>query len=217
MKIHKQGLIPITIATVIVMIHVSIFIFFSYLLFIFLLLFIFFTALLFMVIRFFRVPKRVINRVENGIISPADGTILAIEKYFEQEYFKDKRIKISIFMSIHNVHVNSYAINGTIEYVAYHPGKYLVACLPKASFDNEHNTVVIKKDENRVVLVRQIAGFIARRIVSHAKVGDMAKQGKEMGIIRFGSRVDVFLPLNAQILVNVGDKVRSKKSLLAYF
>ena len=120
-------------------------------------------------------------------------------------------------MSVHNVHVNSYPIDGTVEYLAYHPGKYLVASLPKASFDNEHNTVVVRKDENRVVLFRQIAGFVARRIISYAKEGERVEQGAEMGMIRFGSRVDVFLPLNAQVIVNVGDKVRAKKSLLAYF
>lgn len=217
MKIHKQGLIPIAIATLIVFAHLAIFLFFTYHIFVFLVLLLLFSIFLFLVVRFFRVPRRIVNRVENGIISPADGTILSTERCFEQEYFKDERIKISIFMSVHNVHVNNYPIDGTVEYVAYHPGKYLVASLPKASFDNEHNTVVVRKDENRVVLFRQIAGFVARRIISYAKEGERVEQGAEMGMIRFGSRVDVFLPLNAQVIVNVGDKVRAKKSLLAYF
>ena len=124
---------------------------------------------------------------------------------------------ISIFMSAHNVHVNSYPIDGIVEYVGYHPGKYLIAKLPKSSTDNENNSVVVKQDEQRIVLFRQIAGFVARRIVCYAKPGMEVKQGEEMGMIKFGSRVDVFLPLDAQVAVQVGDKVRSKKSVLAYF
>jgi len=147
-------------------------------------------------LRFFRFPYRVINKVENGVISPADGKVIAIEEELESEYFNEKRLKISIFMSVHNVHVNFHPIDGTVEYVAHHPGKYLVANLPKASKENEHNTVVIKQDEEKIVLYRQIAGFIARRIVCHLKKGMQAVQGEEMGMIRFGSRVDVFLPVN---------------------
>lgn len=120
-------------------------------------------------------------------------------------------------MSIFNVHVNFFPIDGTVEYVGYHPGKYHVANLPKASNDNEHNSVVVRKDENRVVLFRQIAGFLARRIVCNIKKGDTANQGEEMGMIRFGSRVDVFVPLDAQINVQLGTPVRTQKTVLAYF
>lgn len=172
---------------------------------------------LFLVIRFFRNPHRVVNVVEDGILSPADGKVVNIQEIYEGEYFKDRRLLISIFMSAHNVHVNSYPISGEVEYIGYHPGKYLVAKLPKSSTDNEHNSVVIKQSEQRIVLFRQIAGFVARRIVCYAQKGMVVKQGDEMGMIKFGSRVDVFLPLDAQIAVQVGEKVRSKKSVLAYF
>lgn len=170
-----------------------------------------------LIVRFFRVPYRIVNRVEDGVLSPADGTILSIGPAFEYEYFKDERIRISIFMSINNVHVNSYPIDGTIDYIAYHPGRYLLAKLPKSSIDNEHNSIVVVQDENRKVLFRQIAGFIARRIISYPEVGDQVKQGDEVGMIKFGSRVDVFVPLDAQIAVQKGDKVVSKKTILAYF
>lgn len=170
-----------------------------------------------LIVRFFRVPYRIVNRVEDGVLSPADGTILSIGPAFEYEYFKDERIRISIFMSINNVHVNSYPVDGTIDYIAYHPGRYLLAKLPKSSIDNEHNSIVVVQDENRKVLFRQIAGFIARRIISYPEVGDQVKQGDEVGMIKFGSRVDVFVPLDAQIAVQKGDKVVSKKTILAYF
>lgn len=175
------------------------------------------TVFLYMIVRFFRNPNRVINKVENGILSPADGTVVNIQEVFESEYFKDNRQIISVFMSAHDVHVNSYPIDGIVEYVGYHPGKYLIAKRPKSSTDNEHNSVVVRKDEQRVVLFRQIAGFVARRIVCYAEPGMSVEQGEEMGMIKFGSRMDVFLPLDAQIAVQVGQKVRSKKSVLAYF
>ncbi len=170
-----------------------------------------------MVVRFFRVPYRIVNHVENGVLAPADGTVLSVEPAFEYEYFKDERIKISIFMSINNVHVNSFPIDGTVEYTAYHPGKYMLAKLPKSSVDNEHNTIVVAKNEHDKVLFRQIAGFIARRIISYPEVGDAVCQGDEVGMIKFGSRVDVFLPMDAQVVVSKGDKVVSKKTVLAYF
>ncbi|MCQ2284903.1 MAG: phosphatidylserine decarboxylase family protein [Bacteroidales bacterium] len=170
-----------------------------------------------LIVRFFRVPYRIVNRVDGGVLSPADGTIVSIGPAFEYEYFKDERIRVSIFMSINNVHVNSYPIDGKIEYIAYHPGRYMLAKLPKSSIDNEHNSIVVAKDEHEKVLFRQIAGFIARRIISYPEVGDEVKQGDEVGMIKFGSRVDVFLPLDAQIAVQKGDKVVSKKTVLAYF
>jgi phosphatidylserine decarboxylase len=175
------------------------------------------STFLFFVIRFFRVPKRMINKVSNGIISPADGTIVQILEAFEDEFFQKEKILISIFMSPMNVHVNSYPIDGTVSYTKYHPGKHYVASLPKASKDNEHNSVVVRNSKGDEVLFRQIAGMVARRIVSYVKVGADAKQGEEMGIIKFGSRVDVFVPLDANINVKVGDKVKSKKSVIAYF
>lgn len=169
-----------------------------------------------LVIRFFRVPYRIINKVEDGVLAPADGTILSVGPAFEYEYFKDERLKISIFMSINNVHVNSYPIDGVVEYIAYHPGKYVLAKLPKSSVDNEHNTIVVSKNDHDKVMFRQIAGFIARRIISYPQIGDQVIQGDEVGMIKFGSRVDVFLPLDVQVAVNKGDKVVSKKTVLAY-
>ena len=180
---------------------------------------IFFTIMLalgILIVRFFRVPTRVINKVDDGVLSPADGTIVYVGTAFEHEYFKDERLKISIFMSINNVHVNSYPITGEITYMAYHPGKYAVAKLPKSSVDNEHNTIVVRNDETEI-LFRQIAGFVARRIISYPEVGDQVEQGEEVGMIKFGSRVDVFLPKTASIAVSKGDKVVSKKTVLAYF
>jgi phosphatidylserine decarboxylase len=174
-------------------------------------------CLFFLVVRFFRVPDRVINKVENGILSPADGTIVAIEEIFEDEYFKNKRLKISVFMSITNVHVNYFPIDGEVIYVCYHPGKHLVARYPKSSVYNEHQSVVVSKNEHETVLFRQIAGLIARRIAQQVKTGDIAVQGHEMGIIKFGSRVDVFLPLDCEPSVKIGDKVWAQKSVLAYF
>ena len=180
---------------------------------------IFFTIMLalgVLIVRFFRVPTRVINKVDDGVLSPADGTIVYVGTAFEHEYFKDERLKISIFMSINNVHVNSYPITGEITYMAYHPGKYAVAKLPKSSVDNEHNTIVVRNEETEI-LFRQIAGFVARRIISYPEIGDNVEQGEEVGMIKFGSRVDVFLPKNATVAVSKGDKVVSKKTVLAYF
>ena len=166
---------------------------------------------------FFRVPHRVTTQDPNAIIAPADGTIVQILEEVETEYFNDKRIQISIFMSPLNVHVNSYPIDGEIVYVKYHPGKHFVASLPKASKDNEHNTVVQRHKNGEDILFRQIAGTVARRIVTYSKEGEYAVQGGEMGIIKFGSRVDVFLPLSAKINVKLNDKVQSKLTHLAYF
>ena len=180
---------------------------------------IFFTIMLVLgvlIVRFFRVPTRVINKVDDGVLSPADGTIVYVGTAFEHEYFKEERLKISVFMSINNVHVNSYPITGEVSYTAYHPGKYALAKLPKSSVDNEHNTIVIRNGETEV-LFRQIAGFVARRIISYPEVGDHVEQGEEVGMIKFGSRVDVFLPKTASIAVSKGDKVVSKKTVLAYY
>lgn len=218
MRIHKEGINTILISTLFVALvlfgyekinkhtptFLDIFIYLGLVLF------------LFLIIRFFRVPNRIVNRVSNGVVSPADGTIVQILESIEDEYFKDSRLQISIFMSPLNVHVNTYPIDGKVSYVAYHPGKHLVASLPKASKDNEHNTVVVKNEQGDEVLFRQIAGFVARRIVSYVKKDDSATQGGEMGIIKFGSRVDVFLPLNYRLNVKVGDKVTSKKTVIAY-
>lgn len=219
MRIHKEGYNSIMVASVFVLLiflvyksilpsqHKLIDLFFGISLMIF----------LFLIIRFFRVPNRIINKVSNGVLSPADGTIIQILETLEDEYFNQEKILVSIFMSPLNVHVNSYPIDGVVSYTQYHPGKHFIASLPKASKDNEHNSVIVKNSSGIEVMFKQIAGMVARRIVSYVKEGDNAEQGKDMGIIKFGSRVDLFLPLNSKINVKVGDKVRSKKSIIAYF
>ncbi|MBG0781541.1 MAG: phosphatidylserine decarboxylase family protein [Bacteroidales bacterium] len=165
---------------------------------------------------FFRVPHRKVNKADiNQVIAAADGTVVAIEEVDEPEYFKDKRIQVSVFMSPFNVHVNWYPIAGEVSYTKYHPGKFLVAYHPKSSTENERNTVVVRTDDGQEVLVRQIAGLMARRIISSAAKGDDAVPGKEFGIIRFGSRVDFFLPLDAIVQVTMGQKVRALKTSIA--
>lgn len=170
-----------------------------------------------LIVQFFRNPVR--NTIINGnqIIAPADGKIVVIEETIEKEYFGDKRIQVSIFMSPLNVHVNRNPISGIVSYFKYHPGDYLVAWHPKSSELNERTTCVIKDDQGREVLFRQIAGAVARRIRWYVKENQSVKQGEEMGFIKFGSRIDVFLPLNAQIKVKIGDKPRGGETVLATF
>ena len=153
--------------------------------------------------------------VENAVISPADGLVAANEVVMEDEYFHDQRRQISIFMSIYDVHINVVPFDGEVTYYKYHPGKFLVAFNPKSSSDNEHNTIILKDTKGREILVRQIAGFVARRIVCDLQPGDKAVAGEEMGMIRFGSRVDLFLPLDAEVKVKIGDRTISKESVIA--
>ena len=169
------------------------------------------------IVQFFRSPKKVITLDENAILCPADGKVVVIEETEETEYFKDKRLQVSIFMSPTNVHVNRNPISGIVSYFKYHPGKFLVAWHPKSSTENERTTVVVKKSNNVEVLFRQIAGALARRIVWYVKEGDKAQQGEEFGFIKFGSRVDVFLPIGTTIDVNIGDKVVGGKTVIARF
>ena len=168
-------------------------------------------------ISFFRVPKRVVNTNDNYILSSADGEIVAVEEIIETEFFKDKRIMISVFMSPFNIHVNWYPIKGKVIYTKYHKGKYLAAYNPKSSTDNERNSIVVENKEGKALLIRQIAGVMARRIISYSKKDDIVNQGDEFGIIRFGSRVDFFLPTDVKLNVKIGDKVSAQKSVIAYF
>ncbi|WP_185877740.1 phosphatidylserine decarboxylase family protein [Blattabacterium cuenoti] len=158
---------------------------------------------------FFRNPTRYfLNKIEkNVLVSPADGKILTIKKIFENEYLKTKCIKISIFMSPFDLHVNRYPISGKIIYVKYHPGKHLIAWLKKSSLKNEHTTVVIQTINEKKILLRQIAGFIARRIVCYAKEKSIVNKRDDLGFIKFGSRVDIFVPIDSKILVKKGEKV----------
>ncbi|MDR2971993.1 MAG: phosphatidylserine decarboxylase family protein [Bacteroidales bacterium] len=217
-KIHKEGIVSIFIAFLIAFIPTCIILYF-FDIHLILKLVLLLSGLIFwcLIVFFFRVPYRKTNQEENAIVSPADGTIVQILEEIETEYFKEKKTQISIFMSPLNVHVNTYPIEGEVVYVKYHKGKHRVASLPKASKDNEHNTVVQRHKNGTEILFRQIAGTVARRIVSYTKEGFFAKQGDEMGIIKFGSRVDVFLPLTAKINVKINHKVKSKITHLAYF
>ena len=172
-------------------------------------------VLLILILQFFRNPKRDTPLNEDAIIAPVDGKVVVIEEVEEPEYFKDKRLQVSIFMSPINVHVTRYALGGTVSYSKYHPGKYLVAWHPKSSTENERTTVVVKNKSFGEVLYRQIAGALAKRIVNYAKEGDEVIQGSDAGFIKFGSRVDLFLPLNTNVKVNIGDAVKGGVQVLA--
>ncbi len=167
------------------------------------------------VLQFFRNPKRNTQQNDNHIMAPVDGKVVVIEEVFEPEFFKDKRLQVSIFMSPLNVHVTRYALSGLVKYSKYHPGKYLVAWHPKASTDNERTTVVIENDVFGQVLYRQIAGALARRIVNYATEGEQVEQGADAGFIKFGSRVDLYLPLNTKIAVKIGDTVKGGEQIVA--
>lgn len=176
------------------------------------------SALLFItIVQFFRSPKKTILLDDNIVLCPADGKVVVIEETEETEYFKDKRIQVSIFMSPVNVHVNRNPVSGIVSYFKYHPGKFLVAWHPKSSTDNERTTVVVTKNNGVEVLFRQIAGALARRIVWYIKENEEVKQGEEFGFIKFGSRVDLFLPLGTEINVNIDDKVIGGKTIIARF
>ena len=172
-------------------------------------------ALFLIILQFFRSPSIRINMDEKNVLCPADGKVVVIEETEEPEYLKDRRIQISVFMSPINVHVNRNPISGIVKYFKYHPGKYLVAWHPKSSTENERTTVVIENKEGVSILFRQIAGAIARRIVWYVKEGDTAEQGKQFGFIKFGSRVDVFLPLGTKINVGIGEVVKGGRTVLA--
>ncbi|HQQ93129.1 MAG TPA: phosphatidylserine decarboxylase family protein [Bacteroidia bacterium] len=166
------------------------------------------------ILQFFRDPKRVFTQGDHLIIAPADGKVVVIEEVEEKEYFKDKRLQLSIFMSPVNVHINRYPVSGLVSFFKYHPGKFLAAWEPKSSTDNERTTVVVKHANGQELLFRQIAGALARRIVWYCKEGDTAQQCAEMGFIKFGSRVDIFLPLNTPLKVKIGDLVKGSQTVL---
>ena len=172
-------------------------------------------AFLILILQFFRNPKR--NTLPNNkqVVSPVDGKVVVIEEVFEKEYFKEKRLQVSVFMSPINVHVTRYPIGGSVIFSKYHPGKYLVAWHPKASEENERTTVVVENETYGKVLYRQIAGALAKRIVNYAKLNDKAMQGGDSGFIKFGSRVDLYLPLDTNIKVQLNQKVRGGESVIA--
>ena len=171
--------------------------------------------LFFLIIQFFRNPKRETELNDAHVVAPVDGKVVVIEEVFEKEYFKDKRLMVSVFMSPINVHVTRHPIGGVVKYSKYHPGKYLVAWHPKASEENERTTVVVENEITGEILYRQIAGALAKRIVNYAKEGEEVIQGSDSGFIKFGSRVDVFLPLGTPLEVKLNQKVKGGISLIA--
>jgi len=172
-------------------------------------------AFLVIILQFFRNPKRPVTAADHNIIAPVDGKVVVIEEVYEAEYFKEKRLQVSIFMSPINVHVTRYAVNGLVKYSKYHPGKYLVAWHPKASTENERTTVVIENSYFGEILYRQIAGALARRIVNYAQEGMQVVQGTDAGFIKFGSRVDIFLPLGTEVNVTLNQKAIGGKTIIA--
>ncbi|MFM7473961.1 MAG: phosphatidylserine decarboxylase family protein [Crocinitomicaceae bacterium] len=175
------------------------------------------TILLYLIIQFFRIPNRVSPFGDDDIVCPADGKVVVIEETTENEYFNDRRIQVSIFMSPLNVHANYYPISGLVEFVKYHKGLFLVAWHPKSSTDNERSTVVVKHANGHNVLFRQIAGALARRICFYSEKGQNVQHSEEFGFIKFGSRVDVFLPLGTKIDIKIGEKVKAKHTRLGTF
>jgi phosphatidylserine decarboxylase len=173
--------------------------------------------LLITILQFFRNPARKVIIDDNSIVAPADGKVVVIEETVENEYFKDKRLQISIFMSPVNVHANRYPIGGIVKYAKYHPGLFLVAWHPKSSTENERTTIVVEHKNGQEVLFRQIAGALARRIVFYSKEGDQAVQGAEFGFIKFGSRVDLLLPTTVKVKVNLEQKVTGNSTVIATF
>jgi len=169
-----------------------------------------------MIVRFFRSPQREANCGEKVILCPADGKVVVIERTIEPEYFRDERIQVSIFMSATNVHVNWFPIGGEILYYYYHPGKHMVAFNPKASLENERATTVIQAFDHHKILVRQIAGAMARRIKCYPKVGEPVTQGDELGFIKFGSRVDLLLPVDTKLDIKLGQKVTGKQTIIGH-
>ena len=216
MTIHKEGYTSIAISTILfgVINLVSFYFLSSSAPVISLLIFIATLGLLLFMISFFRIPKRQHIIQENAIIAPADGKVVVIEEVQADEYFTDRRIQVSIFMSPLNVHVNRNPVSGEVAYSQYHKGKYLVAWHPKSSTENERHSVVYRKD-GKEILVKQIAGALAKRIVNYLQAGQQVKQTEEMGFIKFGSRVDLLLPLNATINVKIGDKPQGGVTVIA--
>lgn len=216
MTIHKEGFKSIAIAVLLFsIINVLSFYFISYSLpLVSWIIFIITSGLLLLVISFFRIPKRRLTIGEGAIIAPADGKVVVIEEVQADEYFTDRRIQVSIFMSPLNVHVNRNPVSGEVAYSQYHKGKYLVAWHPKSSTENERHSVVYRRN-GKEILVKQIAGALAKRICNYLQPGMEVKQGEEMGFIKFGSRVDLLLPLDAKINVKIGDKPKGGVTVVA--
>jgi phosphatidylserine decarboxylase len=173
--------------------------------------------LFFFFVSFYRSPRRDGFSEERAVISPADGEVVVVEETEETEFLKAKCIQVSIFMTVFNVHINWYPVNGLIRYVKHHNGRFLAAYLPKSSYENERTTMAVETPSGKTIVVRQIAGALARRIVCYGEEGSVSKQGKQMGFIKFGSRVDIFLPLGSRIDVKSGQRVKGKQTIIGWF
>ncbi len=216
MTIHREGYASIAIAAV-VLIILNGFIYWFFgdsLLWLCILLIVISVIFWLFIVSFFRLPARQLTIHENRIISPADGKVVVIEETVDEEYFKEKRLQISVFMSPANVHVNRNPLSGEVVYNQYHKGKYLVAWNPKSSTENERHSVVIRKGDTEI-LVKQIAGAVAKRIINYLKVGNQVKQGEEFGFIKFGSRVDLLLPVGTKVNVGLNEVVQGGVTVLA--
>jgi phosphatidylserine decarboxylase len=216
MKIHKEGYKIILAAFfLLVVLNMLLYSFASKILLFYVILFIS-IAVFCVVLNFFKSPPATyMGDTENIVIAPADGTIVVVEEVFETEYFQEKRLQISVFMGITNVHVNWIPVNGTIIHSSHQDGRFRAAWLPKSSTDNERSNVVIETGKGEKILVRQIAGAMARRIVTYAKVGEECQINEQLGFIKFGSRVDIFLPLNVDIMVELDQKVYGNQTVIA--
>lgn len=215
MTLHREGKVTILLSLTVVAAIAVILWFVCLPIWLEALIFLPFIVILGLILWFFRLPTRPMPIEGNKVFAPADGKIVVIEKTIEEEYFKDERIQISIFMSPLNVHQNVYPVSGEVVYTKYHEGKYMVAWHPKSSTENERSTTVVKTTSGTEVLFRQIAGAVARRICFYSKPGDKAVKGEEFGFIKFGSRVDIFLPLSAKLLCKIGDTATNKVTELA--
>lgn len=216
MTIHREGYKSIAIGTLIFgAINLSVFYFFSAsLMWLCVTVFVLTLALLLFLVSFFRIPNRKLTIQDNQVIAPADGKVVVIEEAVDDEYFKTKRLQVSIFMSPTNVHVNRNPISGEVVYNQYHKGKYLVAWNPKSSTENERHSVVLRKGDTEI-LVKQIAGALAKRIVNYLKVGQKVNQTEEMGFIKFGSRVDLLLPVGTKVNVDLNENVQGGVTVIA--
>ncbi|TCN73141.1 phosphatidylserine decarboxylase family protein [Acetobacteroides hydrogenigenes] len=213
MRIHKEGHSMLT-KTLLLMVAVLAILFFFTPLYVYGASIIVFGLLYIFLLRFFRFPHRPQLADDGVLYAPADGTVVVIEKTFEDEFFKDERIQVSIFMSVWNVHINWYPIKGIVEYFRHHHGKFMVAWHPKSSTENERTTVVINNGSTKILL-RQIAGLLARRIVCYAKEGEKIEQNQQMGFIKFGSRVDIFLPVGTKVEVSLNQKTVGSQTVIA--
>jgi len=216
MKVHHEGRgILISLFLLFAAINAGLFYSFKRCLFTYIVLAI--TSILFLgILNFFRSPhRRFKGNFEDSVVAPADGSIVAIEEVFEPEYFKDKRLLVSVFMTVFNVHANWFPVNGVVKMTKHHKGRFMAAWLPKSSTENERSTTVIERPDGTEVLVRQIAGAMARRIVTYAEVGENAHIDDHFGFIKFGSRVDVYLPVGTKVLVEMNQKVTGNQTILA--